>query len=143
MNNNVVKLENQLCHRFYSVSNAFTRAYRPMLEQLDLTYPQYVVMMGLWESDEVTISNLLAQTRIDGGAMTQILKKLEQKGYIVLSSVDGDKRSKKVSLTEAGKKLQTAAIDIASEMRCRFKHLTAEEAQQLMGLIDKLYIELV
>jgi DNA-binding MarR family transcriptional regulator len=134
MNDNMVKLENQLCHRFYSVSNAFTRAYRPMLTELDLPYPQYVVMMGLWEKDDVAISDLLAQTRVDGGAMTQILKKLEQKGYITLSSADGDKRSKKVELTDVGQQLQPAAIDIASEMRCKFKHLTVEEAQQLMEL---------
>ena len=73
-----LKLESQLCHRFYTLSNAFTRAYRPMLKSLDITYPQYVVMMALWEQSNVTIAELLDKTVIDGGAMTLILKKLEQ-----------------------------------------------------------------
>lgn len=77
----LLKLENQLCHRFYTLSNAFTRAYRPLLKTLDITYPQYVTLMALWENDDITIANLLEVTDIDGGAMSLILKKLEAKGF--------------------------------------------------------------
>ena len=54
----LLKLENQLCHRFYTLSNAFTRAYRPLLKALDITYPQYVTLMALWEDDDITIAEL-------------------------------------------------------------------------------------
>ena len=81
----LLKLENQLCHRFYTLSNAFTRAYRPLLKALDITYPQYVTLMALWETDNVTIAELLDKTAIDGGAMSLILKKLEDKGFLMIT----------------------------------------------------------
>ncbi len=73
-----LKLKNQLCHRLYMASNSIARAYREPLSELNITYPQYVVMMALWEQDEVTIAELVAKTAIDGGAMTQILKKMSE-----------------------------------------------------------------
>jgi DNA-binding MarR family transcriptional regulator len=138
MNANVVKLNNQLCHRFYTVSNAFTRAYRPMLKRLDLTYPQYIVMMALWENDDIAISQLLEVTHIDGGAMSLILKKLTTKGYLAVSASEQDKRVKYVRLTKEGRHIQTEAAEIADAMRCNIKNLTADDAKQLMVLIDKL-----
>ena len=138
MNSDAIKLDNQLCHRFYIVSNAFTRAYRPMLKQLDLTYPQYVVMMALWEQDEVTISSLLDITKIDGGAMSLILKKLATKRYITVSSNAQDKRVKTVALTDSGWSAKPQAIDVANAMRCNINNLSADEAHQLISLIDKL-----
>ncbi len=77
----LLKLENQLCHRFYTLSNAFTRAYRPLLKALDITYPQYVTLMALWETDDITIAELLEKTVIDGGAMSLILKKLKKRAF--------------------------------------------------------------
>ncbi|MEC8226255.1 MAG: MarR family transcriptional regulator, partial [Pseudomonadota bacterium] len=62
-----LKLDNQLCHRLYMASNGIARAYRDSLNQLDLTYPQYVVMMALWEKDQISIAELLEKTAIDGG----------------------------------------------------------------------------
>ena len=75
MSSDQLKLENQLCHRLYMASNSIVRAYREPLNELNITYPQYVVMMALWEKDKITITELLDKTLIDGGAMTQILKK--------------------------------------------------------------------
>ncbi|MGO3820149.1 MAG: MarR family winged helix-turn-helix transcriptional regulator, partial [Vibrio casei] len=77
-----LKLDNQICHRLYMASNALTRTYREMLSELDLTYPQYVVMMALWEQDNISITKLLEKTAIDGSAMTQILKKMSDKGLL-------------------------------------------------------------
>ena len=138
MNSDAIRLDHQLCHRFYIVSNAFTRAYRPMLKRLDLSYPQYVAMMALWEQDEITISTLLDSTRIDGGAMSLILKKLEAKDYVKIVTSSEDKRVKKVALTAKGHGAKPSAIEIAQTMRCNIKHLSAEEGQQLIALIDKL-----
>ncbi|MDO6475392.1 MarR family transcriptional regulator [Alteromonas sp. 1_MG-2023] len=133
-----LKLENQLCHRFYTLSNAFTRAYRPLLAALDITYPQYVVMMALWEQDDVTIAGLLNKTLIDGGAMSLILKKLEQKGLLTVKQNEKDKRVKKVLLTEAGRAAKTTAEAVPAQMLCKFQGMTADEARQLVTLIDKL-----
>ncbi|MEQ5806113.1 MarR family transcriptional regulator [Alteromonas sp. NFXS44] len=133
-----LKLENQLCHRFYTLSNAFTRAYRPLLAALDITYPQYVVMMALWEQDDVTIAGLLNKTLIDGGAMSLILKKLEQKGLLTVKQDEKDKRVKKVLLTEAGRAAKTTAEAVPAQMLCKFQGMTADEARQLVTLIDKL-----
>ena len=69
-----LKLKNQLCHRLYMASNSIARAYRAPLAEINLTYPQYVVMMALWEEDKITISDLIERTAIDGSALTQILK---------------------------------------------------------------------
>ncbi|RDV28173.1 MarR family transcriptional regulator [Alteromonas aestuariivivens] len=137
MNDNL-KLQNQLCHRFYTVSNAFSRAYRPLLSQLGITYPQYVVMMALWEQDGIAINELLKRTHIDGGAMSLILKKLQAKGLISVIEGKKDKRSRYVYLSEAGAEAREQAADIPQQMRCQFEKLNSEEIKQLYTLIDKL-----
>ncbi len=138
MNDDLLKLDNQICHRFYTVANAFARAYRPLLSELDITYPQYVVMMALWESDDVTIHELLQKTRIDGGAMSLILKKLSGKKLLSVASDDNDKRVKRVVLTPAGKAAKTKALAIPQKMRCNFDNISNEEALELMRLVDKV-----
>ena len=80
-----LQLKNQLCHRLYMASNNIARAYREPLQALNLTYPQYVVMMALWEKDGITIAQLIEQTAIDGGAMTQILKKMADKSLLAIN----------------------------------------------------------
>ena len=83
MSINQLKLKNQLCHRLYMASNSIVRAYRELLSVLNITYPQYVVMMALWEQDKITIAQLVEKTAIDGGAMTQILKKIQSLIHIL------------------------------------------------------------
>lgn len=139
---NLLKLENQLCHRFYTVSNAFTRAYRPLLESLDITYPQYLVLMALWETNNVLVSEVAAKTRIDSGALSLILKKLVVKDYITLTPEPHDKRSKRVSLSKKGIDARQDAQAVPEQMRCKIKGISVEEAKQLMTLIDKLYCDL-
>lgn len=138
----LLKLDNQLCHRFYSVSNAFTRAYRPLLQTLDITYPQYLVLLALWEHKQLTISMLVEKCRIDAGALTLILKKLEQKGYIDIQPSDADKRVKQVVLTPRGIATKAEAAAIPNALLCQIKNLSIEELHQLSGLIDKLYCDL-
>ena len=133
-----LKLERQLCHRFYTLSNAFTRAYRPMLKDLDITYPQYVVMMALWECDGITIRELLDKTAIDGGAMTLILKKLANKGFLQVTQDPKDKRVRRVHLCEAGKAAKTQAKEVPEKMLCKLNAMTQQDAKQLITLLDKL-----
>jgi DNA-binding MarR family transcriptional regulator len=134
----LLKLENQLCHRFYTLSNAFTRAYRPLLKTLDITYPQYVTLMALWENDDITIANLLEVTDIDGGAMSLILKKLEAKGFLTVIKDDNDKRVRRVKLTTEGIAKKAVAEEVPTQMLCKLQGMTKEESHMLRDLLDKL-----
>ncbi len=134
----ILKLENQLCHRFYTISNALTRAYRPLLNELDITYPQYIVMMALWEADKITIASLLDKTKMDGGAMSLILKKLEQKQYLEVKKDEIDKRVRRVFLTEKAKAAKSKAEAIPMQMVCKLNGLTTQEMLELKHLMDKL-----
>lgn len=134
----LLKLENQLCHRFYTLSNAFTRAYRPLLKTLDITYPQYVTLMALWENDDITIANLLEVTDIDGGAMSLILKKLEAKGFLTVIKDDNDKRVRRVKLTTEGIAKKAVAEEVPAQMLCKLQGMTKEESHMLRDLLDKL-----
>jgi len=127
-----LKLDNQLCHRLYMASNGIARAYRDSLNQLDLTYPQYVVMMALWEKDQISI----AETAIDGGAMTQILKKMSDKALLSITKDSQDKRKRLVQLEAKGKAMQDQAADIPSQIRCRFPSINEQQALQLIELLD-------
>ncbi|MCF7517619.1 MULTISPECIES: MarR family winged helix-turn-helix transcriptional regulator [Pseudoalteromonas] len=131
-----LKLDNQLCHRLYMASNGIARAYRDSLNQLDLTYPQYVVMMALWEKDQISIAELLEKTAIDGGAMTQILKKMSDKALLSITKDSQDKRKRLVQLEAKGKAMQDQAADIPSQIRCRFPSVSEPQALQLIELLD-------
>ncbi|MBA6351080.1 MULTISPECIES: MarR family winged helix-turn-helix transcriptional regulator [unclassified Colwellia] len=131
-----LKLKNQLCHRLYMASNSIVRAYREPLSELNITYPQYVVMMALWEHDKITIAELLDKTMIDGGAMTQILKKMVDKGLLEIIKDDNDKRKRLVQLTQQGQELKIKAASIPNTISCKFTHINSTQASQLMELLD-------
>lgn len=136
-----LKLENQICHSLYSATNALVRAYRPLLEKLDLTYPQYLVMLALWETDHVAIKDLVRRTRFDAGTLTPILKRLESKGLIVLVKDEGDSRQKSVVVSAAGRDMAVIAEAVPDELTCQID-MTAEDAIQLKQLAEKLYARL-
>ncbi|MBA6347168.1 MULTISPECIES: MarR family winged helix-turn-helix transcriptional regulator [unclassified Colwellia] len=131
-----LKLKNQLCHRLYMASNSIVRAYREPLSELNITYPQYVVMMALWEHDKITIAELLDKTMIDGGAMTQILKKMVDKRLLEIIKDDNDKRKRLVQLTQQGQELKIKAASIPNTISCKFTHINSTQASQLMELLD-------
>jgi DNA-binding MarR family transcriptional regulator len=131
-----LKLENQLCHRLYMASNSIARAYREPLAELNITYPQYVVMMALWEQDEITIAELLAKTAIDGGAMTQILKKMADKSLLEIIKDEHDKRKRLVQLTAEGQALKKKAANIPKQIKCNFTSIDSGQVAQLMQLLD-------
>lgn len=133
-----LELSNQICHRFYVATNAITRAYKPYLKQLDITYPQYLVLMALWQQDDIEVGQIQQQTKVDAGALSLIMKKLVQKGLIEMISSQQDKRVKLVKLTEAGAKMESAAENIPQQLRCQFPELSDAEVNQLRSLLDKL-----
>lgn len=137
-----LKLDNQICHRLYMASNGIVRSYREALTALDLTYPQYVVMMALWEKDKISINELLDKTAIDGGAMTQILKKMTEKQLLHIVKDEQDKRKRMVQLQAAGTQLQLKAESIPAQIRCKFPSISESEATQLISLLDKINSDL-
>ncbi|MCF6435702.1 MULTISPECIES: MarR family winged helix-turn-helix transcriptional regulator [Pseudoalteromonas] len=142
MNDSQLKLENQLCHRLYMAANGIVRSYRPLLEAIDLTYPQYVVMMAMWEHEKLTIASLLEKTAIDGGAMTLILKKMVAKSLLDIVKDEHDKRKKWVTLTAQGLQLKSQALQIPQQIRCCFPSVSTEDLKQLTQLLDKILVDL-
>lgn len=106
------KLDDQLCFALYSAGLALTKAYRPILETLDLTYPQYLAMMVLWESDDIPVNALGARLRLDSGTLTPLLKRLEGRGLVLRRRDPADERRVRVVLTEAGRALGSRAAEI-------------------------------
>lgn len=137
-----LKLENQICHSLYSATNALVRAYRPLLEHLDLTYPQYLVMLALWEEDGVIIKTLVAKTRFDAGTLTPILKRLEQKQIIERRLSTEDSRQKFLVVTELGRQLAKKAESVPDALMCQVK-MTVAEAIELKRLSEILFHQLV
>lgn len=143
MNSDHLLLSQQICHRAYVLSNAITRAYRPLLAEFDITYPQYVVMMALWEDDDIEINKLLEKTLIDAGAMSLILKKLQLKALLSLKASDIDKRIKVVTLTDSGCHLKIRVQDIPAKMKCTVPSLSQQEISTFKQIVDKMNRDLL
>jgi DNA-binding MarR family transcriptional regulator len=116
-----IKLENQLCFSLYAASRAMTNAYRPILSGLELTYPQYLVMLALWEQDDVTISSLGDRLYLDFGTLTPLLRRLEDRGLVMRRRDREDERHVKITLTRQGKSLRKLAADVPKQLRCRIQ----------------------
>lgn len=104
-----LQLDNQLCFALYSASLAMTKVYKPLLDELGLTYPQYVAMLALWERDGVSVSELGERLRLDSGTLTPLLKRLEAAGLIVRLRAVEDERRVHITLTAAGRRLRAKA----------------------------------
>ena len=109
-----IRLENQLCFALYSASLAFSRRYKPLLDPLGLTYPQYLAMMALWETDHQPVKALGEKLSLDSGTLSPLLKRLEQAGYVTRRRGSKDERQVKISLTEEGSALRHKAQGVAS-----------------------------
>jgi len=110
--NPALMLDNQLCFALYSTSLAMTKLYKPLLDALGLTYPQYLVMLVLWERDGLTVSALGERLYLDSGTLTPLLKRMEAAGWLVRQRSSDDERRVEVRLTEAGRTLKAEAASI-------------------------------
>ena len=133
----IAQLNEQLCFALYSASNSLTRVYRPLLEPLGLTYPQFVVMMALWQEDGVSITNLAKKTRLSKATMTPLLKRLEHKQLIERQMVDQNERQKSIVLTEAGHQLALQSEEITNKVFCATT-LSAEEVSKMIELCHRI-----
>ncbi|MFZ6759083.1 MarR family winged helix-turn-helix transcriptional regulator [Undibacterium sp. Ji50W] len=115
---NMLALENQFCFALYSSSLALTKAYKPLLDELGLTYPQYLVMLVLWEQDKVLVKDIGNALFLDSGTLTPLLKRLETNGLLQRHRDEADERQVRITLTAAGRELKKAAMDIPHKILC-------------------------
>jgi DNA-binding MarR family transcriptional regulator len=110
------RLDSQVCFAVYSTLHAINKAYAPLLEKVDLTYPQYLVMLVLWETDDVTVKMLGERLHLDSGTLTPLLKRLEAIGRIRRARDPKDERQVRISLTDDGKELRRRAKEIPASI---------------------------
>lgn len=132
-----LKLENQLCFPLYACAKEIVRRYNPLLETLDLTYTQYIVMMVMWDKKQMNVKQLGEKLFLDSGTLTPVLKKLESKGYISRTRNEKDERNLIITIEEKGIKLKQKAKNIPEEVgKC--VNLTQEEAISLYKILYKI-----
>lgn len=130
-------LDNQLCYALYAAAHRMTKSYRPMLEKMGLTYPQYLVLLVLWETDGVTVSEIGRRLRLDSGTLTPVLKRLESSGYLVRSRRQSDEREVEIALTEPGRSLRAEAVGVRQSVMCQL-HMSEPEIQAMRADLNAL-----
>lgn len=136
-NKGTLRLKNQLCFPLYAASREVIKLYKPYLDELDLTYTQYIAMILLWEHKMLTVKEMGEHLFLDSGTLTPLLKKLEAKGYINRARSTKDERNLNVSITKEGEELEAKAAYIAREMG-KYNPLSQEEAVTLYRLLYKM-----
>ena len=136
-NPNTPKLGNQICFPLYVIAKEITGMYRPFLDELDLTYSQYLVMMVLWENDGLTVNQIGEKLYLDSGTLTPLLKRLEVKSLLQKKKKKEDERVVEVSLTEQGKNLQMKACAIPGKMVEKL-NISADDLAELKTTVDKI-----
>ncbi|WP_373752471.1 MarR family winged helix-turn-helix transcriptional regulator [Neisseria weixii] len=129
-----LKLSNQLCFPLYALSKEITRRYTPFLQALDLTYPQYLVMLVLWEHGEQSVGELGEKLYLDSGTLTPLLKRLQAKGLVERTRSIEDERSVIIRLTNSGRVLEQQAVEIPGKMS-QCLNLSADEIALLRKIL--------
>lgn len=133
----LLRLDNQLCFALYAASGLVTRAYRPLLEPLGLTYPQYLVMLALWEEAPRTVKALGQALDLDSGTLTPLLKRLEANGFVTRRRDAEDERKVQIDLTPAGVALREKAAAVPAALACQL-HLPLEDIVGLRATLQDL-----
>lgn len=135
---NPLALDNQLCFALYALNRAVTARYRPLLADLSLTYPQYLVMLVLWEADargqQARVSEIGQRLRLDSGTLTPLLQRLEHRGLIRRQRRSDDERVVEAILTDEGRELRSRAGQVPLQLLCEL----GEEPEQILALKDQL-----
>jgi MarR family transcriptional regulator, organic hydroperoxide resistance regulator len=131
------RLDDQLCFGLYSASRAVTSLYRVVLAELDLTYPQYLVMLALWEQDDRLVKELGAELSLDSGTLSPLLKRLDAAGLVLRNRQTDDERSVRISLSDAGKALREKAVGIPDVIGDAMG-LDAAGLARMRGELDRL-----
>ena len=134
-----LKLGNQLCFPVYAASRLITRAYQPYLDKLNITYPQYLVLMVLWETDGISVNEIAHKLILNTNTITPLLKRMEAQALLSRNRTDSDERKVMIQLTQKGKEMKQAAASIPENL---MKGLKTENLSisELTALRDKLNI---
>ncbi len=132
-----LKIDRQRCFPLYAASRSVIKLYTPLLEELDLTYTQYITLLVLWEKKELNVKQLGQSLYLDSGTLTPLLKKLEKKGLIERRRSREDERNLIVTITEMGEALKKEAVRVPEALSSS-NHLSHDESQALYGLLYKL-----
>ncbi|MEE7458283.1 MarR family transcriptional regulator [Methylorubrum populi] len=130
-------LDNQLCYALYAAAHRMTKSYRPMLERMGLTYPQYLVLLVLWETDGITVSEIGRRLRLDSGTLTPVLKRLESSGFLNRSRRQSDEREVEIALTEQGRALRDEAVAVRQSVMCQL-NMSEPEIQAMRADLNAL-----
>lgn len=135
-----LKLENQLCFPVYAASRLITREYQPFLDKLKITYPQYLVLMVLWENDSLQVNDIAKKLILNTNTITPLLKRMEQQGLIIRNRSDKDERKVLINLTEEGYNLKVEASQIPEELikRLSDSELKIEDLVKLKESLNSL-----
>lgn len=133
----VLKLENQLCFPLYACAKEVVRKYKPFLEEIDLTYTQYIAMMVMWEKKVISVKELGECLYLDSGTLTPVLKKLESKNLVTRKRSKEDERVLTVTITKTGEELRDLAVAIPEKIGCLID-LSKDEALQLYQILYKV-----
>lgn len=140
----LLRLDNQLCFALYAATRAVTRTYRERLDPLNLTYPQYLVLLVLWEADGQTVSAIGNKLMLDSGTLTPLLKRMEAMKLVRRERNRTDERQVEIWLADKGKKLQADALESRRHVACRLDMSEAEIMRlrsDIMALVGRLGIE--
>ncbi|MQR02635.1 MarR family winged helix-turn-helix transcriptional regulator [Glaciimonas soli] len=130
-------LDEQLCFALYSTSLAMTKLYRKLLKKLDITYPQYLVMMVLWQQDGVTVSEIGERLFLDSATLTPLLKRMEAQDLIIRERATHDERQVIITLTKSGDALRRLAAEVPESIYCAF-NCTPDKAKEMGELKDRI-----
>jgi DNA-binding MarR family transcriptional regulator len=134
-----LRIDNQLCFPLYALSRQITNIYRPFLDKLGVTYPQYLVMMVLWEDEKVSVKHLGELLWLDSGTLTPLLKRMQANGLISRQRDPEDERCVNISITEKGKLLEAEAEEIPSMIKCKIK-MEDSEIVSLRNYLKKILL---
>ena len=132
-----LNIKNQLCFPIYACAREIQKAYTPFLEELDITYTQYITMMVMWEHKHISVKELGKILYLDSGTLTPVIKNLERKGLVTKHRDEEDERVVIVDITDEGMAMKNMAKDIPQKIACAYK-LDKDDAAQLYVLINKL-----
>lgn len=137
MQQDPLKLENQLCFPLYACAREVVKKYKPFLDEIGLTYTQYIAMMVLWENKNMNVKSLGERLYLDSGTLTPLLKKLEAEGLVTRARSLEDERNLIVTLTDKGEALKQKALDIPGQIG-KYIQISPEDAQTLYRILYQI-----
>lgn len=135
-----LKLKNQICFPLYATSRLVIQKYKPLLDKLEVTYPQYLVLLVLWEQDKISVKEISRQLFLETNTLTPLLKRMQDNGLVERNRSKKDERIVTISLTKKGKKLQLKASEIPQQLLCEMEYTPTEkeDLRQLKIILDRI-----